>query len=89
MISEDVEELQERIKKLEGVISYAHKACLCERFITEGFDYHETHPRFGEQTSSRKMTPKDYIEKVVGFDWEYEKSEGPSRSWKILRFWFK
>lgn len=81
----EVLEAREKINKYEKVIQYCYDACLCERFITKGFNYHETHPKLGNKGGTRSKTPTVYIEDVIGFDWEYENPKGVCKSWKALR----
>lgn len=79
-----------RIKLLEGVIQDIHDICLCERFETEGFDYHEKHPRRKESNGGKRpMTPRDLIENRLGFVWKYENESKGARSWKELKLWFR
>jgi len=72
------------LKKKNDVIQYCYDACLCERFETKGFDYHEEHPKFGNKGGSRSKTPKNYIEDVIGYEWKYEKLTGVCDSHKEL-----
>jgi len=81
----ELESLKKRIKNYEHVIQYCYDACLCERFETYGFDFHEKHPKFGNKGGSRSKTPKVLIEDWIGFDWRYDKPKGPCNSWKELR----
>jgi len=79
-------QMAEALEKYEKVIRYCHKACLCERFETYGFDYHEKHPTLGNKGGIRSNTPKKYIEDMIGFEWAYEKPEGVCKSWKEFKF---
>lgn len=82
-------ELKQQLLEAERVISeyekqlkYIHKICLCERFETYGFDYHESHPRRDKNNGgSRPATPRDFIENSNGYKW----SEG-GRYPKIITF---
>jgi len=74
------------IEKYEEIIQCCYDACLCERFETKGFDYHERHPRFGNNGGTRKKTPRVLIEDWVGYKWKYSKVEGVCPSWKELKF---
>ncbi len=73
-------------EKLRKSISYIYDTCLCERFTTKGFDYHEQHPkRESNNGSSRPNTPCDFLENVFGYEWKYEKPKGVCKSWKELK----
>jgi len=74
------------LKDLAELIQDIYDICLCERFETYGFDYNEKHPnRPSANKGSRPKTPRDLVEHRVGFDWHYEKPQGPCKSWKVLR----
>jgi len=80
-------ELKEKLEKYEYLIQYIHDTCLCERFETEGFDYHEKHKkRDAVNKGTRPKTPCSAIEDQVGFKWEYEKTVGICKAWKVLDF---
>lgn len=86
-LKDKLSECIEALIKYERVIKYTHKICLCERFNTEGFDYHEKHPNKElNNGASRPNTPRDFIEAVIGFKWEYDDSVKPYNSWKELQF---
>ncbi len=69
-IVKELNNLSQENKRLKSVIRYTHEICLCERFTTNGFDYHEKHPRKERGNGgSRPSTPRDYIENVCGFKW--------------------
>lgn len=81
-----IRELKKLIVKYEDLIQYTYDACLCERFKTYGFDYHEEHPVLGNKGGTRSNTPRACIEGTIGFEWKYEKPEGACRSWRELKF---
>ena len=65
-----IKELKEILEKYEYLIEYVYGTCLCERFKTKGFDYHEKHPnRDDNNGGSRPSTPRDMIETMIGFKW--------------------
>jgi len=78
---------REGLHKYAYLIQYIYDTCLCERFKTKGFDYHENHPKRDKGNGgSRPATPIDKIEQIIGFEWKYEKPEGVCKSWKELKF---
>lgn len=81
-----IKELEDLLLKYEELISHIHGSCLCER-STNGFDYHETHPKLG-RAEGRWKTPCDSIEASIGFKWKYADPEKPGDSWKELGFKF-
>lgn len=67
----ELDKYKNACKKRNDIIQNIYDICLCERFKTEGFDYHEKHPRRKENNrGSRPFTPRDLIENEIGFKWE-------------------
>jgi len=76
-----------KIRRLEDLVNNCYEMCLCERAVTKGFDYGESHKREGSpQAGARFNTPRDIIEVVVGFKWKYKDKTKPGNSWKELQF---
>jgi len=89
MVKSDLEienkQLRAFVDHYEGLIEDIYQHCLCERFSTYGFDYHEKHPRRPDcERGSRVKTPRTLIEDRLGFDWVY-KSNKIGDSKKVLR----
>lgn len=76
-------ELENRCRKYEQLIKNIYESCLCERFKTKGFDYHEKHQRLGEG-AGRFFTPRELVENGIGFKWRYLKERGCCDSKKFL-----
>lgn len=53
--------VKELLDKVNGGLVKITEACLCERFKTKGFDYHETHKRLGKAGDGRWLTPRDLV----------------------------
>lgn len=69
--NEKIAERDKRIAEFERLIQDIYDICLCERFKTEGFDYHEKHPRRKDNNGgSRPFTPRNLIENRIGYKWE-------------------
>ena len=82
-----IKELIEENEKLKYITQYTYDTCLCKRFKTSGFDYHEQHPnRDKNNGGKRPFTPKVNIENVIGFEWKYESEKVGCKSWKELKF---
>lgn len=59
-------QMRENFGNLKKAAEYTVKACLCKRFKTKGFDYHEKHPYMGKcDGGSRWVTPSDMATQVL------------------------
>jgi len=69
-VADYIKKLEDTLKSRNNLIQGVYDVCLCERFETYGFDYHEDHPNKKENNGgSRPNTPKVLIETWIGFDW--------------------
>jgi hypothetical protein len=67
---DDLYTATEEIEKLKRAVNYTYRICMCERFTTNGFDYHEQHPRKDKNNGgTRPATPRDYLQNMFGFEW--------------------
>ena len=59
---EKIDKLLEALEEADEALDYVEEACLCERFKTKGFDYHEKHKYMGKcESGKRWLSPSNRI----------------------------